>query len=85
MTAAVPLANASWREPSPRAAITSSIDINSLIFEAPHKKQQVYFLKKFGHSINLGNIAVSDIISLETLRRGIRGDTFGMFWDKNGY
>ncbi len=58
--------------------LVNFIDIKNLIFEAPQKHQQVYFIKKFGSKVNLGNIAYDEVISLETLRRGLRGDTFGI-------
>ncbi len=47
-----------------------------LIWEAPQKDQQIYFLKTLGRQVNLGNIAIQDIYSLESLRRGLRSDTF---------
>jgi phosphosulfolactate synthase len=62
------------------SAIIDGIDIDSVIFEAPKKNQQVFFLKRFGPEANLGNIAPSDVISLETLRRGLRGDTIEDFY-----
>lgn len=46
-----------------------------LIFEAPRKEQQVWFIKKFGPNINLGNISPDEVIPLETLRLGLRADT----------
>ncbi|MDY6965383.1 MAG: phosphosulfolactate synthase [Halobacteriota archaeon] len=46
-----------------------------VIFEAPEKKQQVYFIKNIDPDVNLGNIASREVIALETLRRGLRGDT----------
>lgn len=55
----------------------ASVGIEKLIFEAPLKNQQVDLLLKFGAQINLGNIATSDAISLETLRTGLRADTVG--------
>jgi len=55
--------------------ILDEIDIKDLIFEAPKKEQQVWFIKEFGSNVNLGNIAYSDIIALETLRLGLRSDT----------
>ncbi|WP_456419701.1 phosphosulfolactate synthase [Methanocaldococcus infernus] len=58
--------------------IVKNVDIKNLIFEAPLKSQQVSFIKKFGSSVNLGNIPYEDVISLETLRRGLRGDTFNI-------
>jgi len=51
------------------------VDVNNVIFEAPRKHQQVFLIKKFGPEVNLGNISPNDVISLETLRRGLRGDT----------
>lgn len=47
-----------------------------LIWEAPRKEQQIYFLKTLGRQVNLGNISIQDIYSLESLRRGLRADTF---------
>ncbi len=46
-----------------------------IIWEAPNKDQQVYFILKLGKETNLGNISTDDITSLETIRRGLRGDT----------
>lgn len=56
--------------------IANSIDVNRLIFEAPQKSQQVWFVKHFGANVNLGNIAARDVISVETIRQGLRADTF---------
>ena len=47
------------------------------MFEAPEKGQQAGLILLFGADVNLGNIRTEDVIPLETLRRGIRGDTFG--------
>jgi phosphosulfolactate synthase len=55
------------------------LDYTNFIFEAPNKPQQVWFIKKFGPEVNLGNIASSEVISVETLRLGLRGDTFLTF------
>jgi phosphosulfolactate synthase len=57
--------------------IAHAVDTSSLIFEAPRKEQQVWFLKRFGREVNLGNIAPADVLSLETLRLGLRSDTVG--------
>ena len=46
------------------------------IFEAPLKAQQVWFIQRFGPDVNLGNIATNDVLPLETLRLGLRADTF---------
>ena len=56
--------------------ITSNISPTSILWEAPQKKQQVWFINNFGANVNLGNISPNDIISLECLRIGLRGDTF---------
>ncbi|ALC83969.1 MULTISPECIES: phosphosulfolactate synthase [Bacillus] len=56
--------------------LSSRIDMNQLIFEAPNKTLQTTFIKKLGPNVNLANIAFCDAISLETLRLGLRSDTF---------
>ncbi len=56
--------------------IAHAIDPDRLIFEAPRKQQQAFFLHRFGTNCNLGNIAPADVLSLETLRLGLRSDTF---------
>jgi phosphosulfolactate synthase len=53
----------------------SGIPFNNLIFEAPIKHQQVWFIENYGVETNFGNIALNDVIGLETFRRGLRGDT----------
>lgn len=55
--------------------IVHAVDVDRLLFEAPRKEQQVWFLKQFGREVNLGNIAPDDVVSLETLRLGLRSDT----------
>jgi phosphosulfolactate synthase len=55
--------------------IAHSIDPENLIFEAPSKSSQAWFIRQFGPSVNLGNIAPDEVIPLETLRLGLRGDT----------
>jgi phosphosulfolactate synthase len=55
--------------------IAHAIDPANLIFEAPRKDQQVWFIERFGPDVNLGNIAPDDVLSLETLRLGLRSDT----------
>jgi phosphosulfolactate synthase len=59
--------------------IVHSIDKEKLIFDAPLQKQQVWLLKQFGTECNLGNIAPADVLSLETLRLGLRSDTVERF------
>ncbi len=58
----------------------SGVDINKLLFEAPNKDLQITLIRRFGANVNLGNIAATDIVSLETLRLGLRGDTL-LDWD----
>jgi len=55
--------------------IVHAVDPALLLFEAPQKNQQVWFLRRFGSEVNLGNIAPGDVLSLETLRLGLRSDT----------
>ncbi|MEM1412495.1 MAG: phosphosulfolactate synthase, partial [Pseudomonadota bacterium] len=59
--------------------VLSVIDNERIIWEAPLKAQQVWFIQNFGANVNLGNIAATDIIALETLRLGLRGDTLTQF------
>ncbi len=60
--------------------IADQIPVEHLIFEAPLKEQQVWFIKKFGSNVNLGNIQPCEVISLETLRLGLRSDTLFDFY-----
>ncbi len=59
--------------------IVHAVDADRLIFEAPKRDQQVWLLHKFGTECNLGNIAPDDVLSLETLRLGLRSDTVERF------
>ncbi len=61
------------------AEIIRKIPINDIIWEAPQKAQQVWFLQLHGSDVNLGNIAPNEVIPLETLRLGLRGDSFHFF------
>jgi phosphosulfolactate synthase len=56
--------------------IIKEISVNEVIWEAPNKSQQTMFIKLIGANVNLGNIAPGEVVSLEALRRGMRGDTF---------
>lgn len=56
--------------------IIAKINPNDILWEAPIKNQQVWFIKLFGANVNLGNIAPNEMIPLECLRLGLRGDTF---------
>ncbi|HVC88174.1 MAG TPA: phosphosulfolactate synthase [Gaiellaceae bacterium] len=57
------------------AEIEHSVDFHDLVWEAPTKTSQAWFVKHFGSSVNLGNIPPEEVIPLETLRLGLRGDT----------
>jgi phosphosulfolactate synthase len=59
--------------------ILTEIPEETIIWEAPQKEQQVWFIKLIGSNVNLGNIAPSEVIPLETIRLGLRGDTFDHF------
>ena len=59
--------------------ILTQIPAETIIWEAPQKAQQVWFIKLIGSNINLGNIAPADVIPVETLRLGLRSDTFDHF------
>lgn len=56
-------------------AILDAIHIDSVIFEAPRKDQQAWFIRRLGPTVNVGNIPAGEVLSLETLRRGLRADT----------
>ncbi|MBL7922798.1 MAG: phosphosulfolactate synthase [Bacteroidia bacterium] len=62
--------------------IVSKIPSDKIIWETPQKSQQVYFIKHFGANVNLGNIAPNEVIALESLRLGLRSDTFFQYLDK---
>jgi phosphosulfolactate synthase len=55
--------------------IGAAVEIDDVIFEAPTKAAQAWFVKRFGPAVNLGNIPPEEVIPLETLRRGLRADT----------
>jgi len=60
-------------------AIAENVKQQKLMWEAPNKSQQIDLILTFGNDVNLGNVNFNEIISLETLRRGLRGDTLGKF------
>jgi phosphosulfolactate synthase len=62
--------------------ILTQIPGEKIIWEAPQKSQQLYFIELLGCNVNLGNIAPTEVIPLEAMRLGLRGDTFGLFLDK---
>jgi phosphosulfolactate synthase len=57
------------------AIIGSELDVRRIVFEAPTKDLQTYFVRRLGPDVNLGNVAMADIVGLETLRLGLRADT----------
>jgi phosphosulfolactate synthase len=59
--------------------IVTRVDPRNIIFEAPHKEQQVWLIKNQGANVNLGNIQPDEVVALETLRQGLRGDTLFEF------
>ncbi len=59
--------------------IVHEIDRSLLIFEAPHKHQQVWLIERYGAEVNLGNVPPAEALSLETLRLGLRADTLARF------
>jgi phosphosulfolactate synthase len=59
--------------------ILTQIPSEKIIWEAPQKSQQLYFLELLGCNVNLGNIAPSEVIALEAMRVGLRGDSFHLF------
>jgi phosphosulfolactate synthase len=58
--------------------IVHGVDPARILFDAPRKEQQVWFVKRFGPDVNLGNIGPADVLPLETLRLGLRSDTMGV-------
>jgi phosphosulfolactate synthase len=61
--------------------ILTKIPFEKIIWETPQKSQQVWFIKLLGANVNLGNIAPNEVIPLETIRLGLRGDTFNHFFN----
>ena len=59
--------------------ILTEIPTEKILWEAPQKVQQVWFVKLLGQNVNLGNISGNEVISLETIRVGLRGDTFNQY------
>jgi len=65
--------------------ILTQIDGDLIIWEAPQKAQQTYFIRLLGANVNLGNISPQEIIPCETLRLGVRSDTFSLFLENPKY
>ncbi|HTE23403.1 phosphosulfolactate synthase [Flavitalea sp.] len=62
--------------------ILTQIPEEKIIWEAPQKTQQLYFIELIGCNVNLGNIAPTEVLPLEAMRIGLRGDTFDLFLHK---
>lgn len=62
--------------------ILTQIPAEKIIWEAPQKAQQLYFLELLGANVNLGNLAPNEVIPLEAMRIGLRGDTFHLYLNK---
>jgi phosphosulfolactate synthase len=60
--------------------ISDQISVEHLIFEAPLQEQQTWFIKKFGSNVNLGNVLPEEVISVESMRLGLRSDTLFDFY-----
>lgn len=58
------------------ALLGTSLELDDIFFEAPRNEHQAHFIRTLGAAVNLSNIAAADVIGLETLRRGLRSDTF---------
>ncbi|MBV9314081.1 MAG: phosphosulfolactate synthase [Pseudonocardia sp.] len=56
-------------------AVVAAVGVHRVIFEAPRTSQQAWFVRRFGAEVNLGNVALTDVLSVETLRLGLRSDT----------
>ncbi len=56
-------------------AVVASVGVQRVLFEAPRAAQQAWFIRRFGPEVNLGNVALGDVLSVETLRLGLRSDT----------
>jgi phosphosulfolactate synthase len=58
--------------------LISHIGLRWVVFEAPRSAQQAWFLRRFGPGVNLGNVAPAELLAVESLRLGLRADTFGL-------
>lgn len=56
-------------------AVVAAVGVQRVVFEAPRSAQQAWFIRRFGPDVNLGNVALHDAVSVETLRLGLRSDT----------
>jgi phosphosulfolactate synthase len=60
--------------------VDSGLDLDRLVFEAPNQALQTYFVKRMGANVNLANVPLGQVVSLETLRLGLRSDT--LLWSE---
>ncbi len=67
------------RDDAVEAILSSGIDPDRLVFEAPFKPQMIYFVKRLGPNVNMGNVPLAEVLNLETLRLGLRGHTVEHF------
>ena len=58
--------------------IVHGVEPDSILFDAPRKDQQVWFVRRFGSEVNVGNVPPDEVLPLETLRLGLRSDTMGV-------
>jgi phosphosulfolactate synthase len=63
------------RQDAVEAILGSGLDVRRVVFEAPTKDLQAYFVRRVGPEVNVGNVAMADVVGLETLRLGLRADT----------
>lgn len=82
-TAGIYRSNGEVREGLLQEIMESSIDLNRLLFEAPKKAQQVFFIRALGHDVNMSNIAFGDVLNVVALRKGLRGDTVFLHQDSD--
>jgi phosphosulfolactate synthase len=60
-------------------AMVTAVGAGRIIFEAPRRSQQAWFVRRFGPDVNIGNVIPAEVLGLETLRLGLRADTIGTF------
>ncbi len=64
--------------------LESGVPVERLVFEAPHKRQMSWLIQRVGANVNIGNVPLDEVLNLETLRLGLRGDTVEFFHNKGG-
>lgn len=81
-TSGICRSNGEIRDDLIEAILASGIPSDRLVFEAPNKAMQVFFLRRVGPNVNLANVAMHDAVGVETLRLGLRSDTL-LLWDED--